>query len=75
MRRSIGTRRKVEAWKSGFYRIAQGAGVPIVPVTLDYRDRVSVIHPPMHPSGDYESDLRRLRSLYCAEMARHPERY
>jgi hypothetical protein len=27
------------------------------------------------PSGDYEADLAKIRSRFCAEMARHPERY
>ena len=31
-----GTRRRVDQWKSGFHRIAVGAGVPIVPVWIDY---------------------------------------
>src|SRR5687768_3780626 len=39
-----GTRRKVEQWKSGFWRIARAAGVPILPVAFDYRrDRKSVV--------------------------------
>ena len=32
-----GTRKRVEYWKSGFYHIASGAGVPIVPSYLDYK--------------------------------------
>lgn len=70
-----GTRKKVERWKTGFYRIAEGAGVPVVPVALDYRRRVALIGQPLQPSGDYEADLATLRAHFCAEMARHPERY
>jgi 1-acyl-sn-glycerol-3-phosphate acyltransferase len=70
-----GTRKKVERWKTGFYRIAHGAGVPILPVALDYRRGVAQIFDPLVPSGDYEADLARIQALFCAEMARHPERY
>lgn len=70
-----GTRRKVDRWKTGFYRIALAAGVPILPVALDYRRRVAEIGLPLVPSGDYEADLARLRTHFCAQMARHPERY
>lgn len=31
-----GTRARAEHWKSGFYRIALGAGVPLVPGYLDF---------------------------------------
>jgi len=70
-----GTRKKVARWKSGFYRIAAGAGVPVVPVALDYRRRVADIGAPLLPTGDYEADLAILRKHFSADMARHPERY
>ncbi|OYV71539.1 MAG: acyltransferase, partial [Deltaproteobacteria bacterium 21-66-5] len=34
-----GTRKAVPRWRSGYYHIAQGAGVPIVPVALDWPSR------------------------------------
>ncbi len=70
-----GTRRRVERWKTGFYRIACGAGVPIWPVALDYRSRVVRLHPPFAPTGDFEADVGRLRHFFSAAMARHPEGY
>jgi 1-acyl-sn-glycerol-3-phosphate acyltransferase len=70
-----GTRRKVNRWKTGFYRIALAGDVPILPVALDYRRRVAEVRAPLVPSGDYEADLARLRNCFCAEMARHPQRY
>ena len=33
-----GTRKKVPQWKSGFYHIAVGAEVPILPIHFDYDD-------------------------------------
>jgi 1-acyl-sn-glycerol-3-phosphate acyltransferase len=70
-----GTRSKVPAWRSGFYRIAHGAGVPILPVAFDYRKRRVAFQPLFTPSGDYEADLPALRSGFEAAMAYRPECY
>jgi 1-acyl-sn-glycerol-3-phosphate acyltransferase len=69
------TRRKSDAWKSGFYRIAREAGVPILPVAFDYRARAIRFHPPFWPTGDYEKDLPLLQACFSREMAFHPENY
>jgi len=70
-----GTRRKVPAWKSGFYRIAVGATVPIVPVALDYQKRAVVLGAAFHPTGDYDADLPRIQAFFAPEMARRPDQY
>ena len=70
-----GTRRKVARWKTGFHRIARAAGVPIVPVWLDYRTRTVGIGPLRPASDDLEADTAWLKSHFTAAMARHPERY
>ncbi|MES2125115.1 MAG: 1-acyl-sn-glycerol-3-phosphate acyltransferase [Gemmatimonadota bacterium] len=70
-----GTRKRTDGWKSGYYRVAVGAGVPIVPVALDYQQRVVAVDAPFWPTGDYERDSLRLRRGFRAEMARHPDRF
>lgn len=70
-----GTRKRVEQWKTGFYRIAAGAGVPILPVTFDYARRVVDLGTLFFPTGDEARDLRELRGRYRADMARHPENF
>jgi 1-acyl-sn-glycerol-3-phosphate acyltransferase len=70
-----GTRRRVRRWKAGFHRIALGAGVPIWPVSLDYRTRTLRLHSVLEASVDMEADLARLQSQYESAMARYPERY
>jgi 1-acyl-sn-glycerol-3-phosphate acyltransferase len=70
-----GTRRSVAHWKTGFHRIAAGAGVPIVPVWLDYQSRTVGIGAPQAPDSDEAASVHRLRMLYRKEMARHPELY
>ena len=58
-----GTRRGVQ-WKSGFYRIAHAAGLPILPVVFDGPARRIRLLAPFTPSGDYEADLPALLALY-----------
>jgi 1-acyl-sn-glycerol-3-phosphate acyltransferase len=71
-----GTRRKVEHWKSGFWRIARAAQVPIVPVAFDYRTRAVVfLGEPFLPTDDYAADLAALQRRFRAEMARNPANY
>jgi 1-acyl-sn-glycerol-3-phosphate acyltransferase len=47
-------------WKSGFYHIAIGAGVPIVPVWLGLPQRRIRVGEPFMPTGDYRADLHRI---------------
>ena len=68
-----GTRGKVKEWKLGFYYIATEAGVPIVPVALDYSNKRVVIMAPFHPTGDVAADLPKIKARYSATMARHPQ--
>lgn len=70
-----GTRKRVPQWKTGFLRIAVGAGVPIVPVWIDYRRRVLGLGRPLWPSGDQDADMTALRAIYRKEMARHPAQF
>jgi 1-acyl-sn-glycerol-3-phosphate acyltransferase len=70
-----GTRKRVEQWKTGFHQIAVGAGVPIVPVYLDYRRRVVGLGASFRPAGDPAKDVPALRAIFRSEMARHPARF
>lgn len=70
-----GTRKKVAEWKSGFYRIAVRAGVPIVPVALDFRLRRIIIGAPFAPGGDYEREIEPIRALFDGVTPRHPEQF
>ena len=70
-----GTRRKVEHWKSGFWRIARAAEVPILPVAFDYRTRAVVFGELYTPTADYAADVAVLQRRFRAEMARNPANY
>jgi 1-acyl-sn-glycerol-3-phosphate acyltransferase len=69
-----GTRNYVPTWKSGFHRIALGAGVPILPVALDFVNKKVVIGNLFHPTEDFESDLQKLLQYYKKYVPAFPER-
>ena len=70
-----GTRRRVEYWKSGFYRIAVAADVPIVPGYLDYARRRGGFGPELRPSGDVKKDMDFLRHVYSTKIGKYPEHF
>lgn len=70
-----GTRSRTTRWKSGFYRIAERAQIPIFPVVFDFPRKTIVFHPLFTVTGDMERDMTALRRLYRAEMARDPGKY
>jgi 1-acyl-sn-glycerol-3-phosphate acyltransferase len=67
-----GTRSRAPFWKSGFYRIAREAGVPIVPSFLDYGRRTGGFGEPFHPTGDVRADMDRLRVFYAGRTGKYP---
>jgi len=69
-----GTRGKTDRWKTGFYYIAQGAGVPVVLAYIDYARKVVGIGPVIHPSGDQDADMRLIHDFYKDKVARYPEK-
>jgi 1-acyl-sn-glycerol-3-phosphate acyltransferase len=70
-----GTRKKVADWRTGFYHVANGARVPILPVAFDYARKVIVFFPPFIPTGDVEADVEFLKGLYRPSMARQPDKF
>ena len=70
-----GTRGRVEKWKQGYYRIAVGAGVPIVCAALDYRMRTIRFGTTLTPSGDLNRDFAKIRDFYAGVTAKFPEKF
>jgi 1-acyl-sn-glycerol-3-phosphate acyltransferase len=60
-----GTRRAVEHWKPGFWRIARAAGVPVFCVGFDYPSKRIMLGELVELSDDFEADLRRIRALFA----------
>jgi len=68
-----GTRRYAPHWKSGFYWIALGAGVPIVMGYLDFARRRGGFGPELVPTGDVSRDMDRVRAFYADKVGRYPQ--
>ena len=69
-----GTRKQAQEWKSGFYRIALEAKVPIVVAVLDYGRREVCLPLTLYASGDFEADMGKILACYRGVKPRRPER-
>jgi len=69
-----GTRSRVDHWKSGFYRIAEGADVPVVLGFLDYGKRRIGLGPTIRLSGEWHKDLEVISRFYENVEGRWPEK-
>ena len=68
-----GTRKKVYYWKTGFYHIAYGAGVPIALGFLDYRRKVGGFGPTFMPTGDIEADMVACKAFYAGVTGKYAD--
>ena len=69
-----GTRGRTGGWKSGFYRIALGASVPVYLGMLDYGRRRVGLGARLDLTGDVETDLDACRRFYADVRGRWPEK-
>lgn len=67
-----GTRGSVKAWKTGFYHIAMGAGVPLVVGMMDYGTKTGGLGPAIWPTGDYRADMAKVAEVYAKVTPKHP---
>jgi 1-acyl-sn-glycerol-3-phosphate acyltransferase len=68
-----GTRSRTEHIKSGFYRLALAAGVPVGLAVMDWGRRVLTLQTYLSLSGDEAADLARIRETYAGAKGFHPE--
>ncbi len=59
-----GSRSYRDHWRSGFYRIALGAGVPVATGFLDFKTRRCGLGPLIEPTGDVKADMDQVRAFY-----------
>ncbi len=59
-----GTRKHSPYWKTGFYHIAHGAGVPTVLGYLDYGRKIAGLGPAFVTTGDINADFAVFREFY-----------
>ena len=70
-----GTRARRTHWKSGFYRVARAAGVPICLAYLDYGRRRGGFGPCFSPTSSVTADMDRVRAFYAGVRGKVPERF
>jgi 1-acyl-sn-glycerol-3-phosphate acyltransferase len=66
-----GTRKAVERWKAGFWKIAKAADVPVVPAYFHYPDKIIGIGDMFHLGEDMDADMRRIRDWYKPWQGKH----
>jgi 1-acyl-sn-glycerol-3-phosphate acyltransferase len=59
-----GTRKRVTKWKSGFWRIAHEANVPILPAYFHYPEKTIGFGPLFYTTDDMEADMAKIREFY-----------
>lgn len=69
-----GTRKVSEGWKSGFYRIAREADIPVTPCSVDSAAREIWFGPTFHLTGNVADDMDRMRAFYAGKGGVRPER-
>ena len=60
-----GTRSRVPHFKSGFLRIARGAGVPVLLAALDYEARCVRLGPTFEPGEDIEEERLKTEAFFA----------
>lgn len=69
-----GTRSRTKRWKTGFYYVALGAGVPIALGFLDYGKKRGGFLRVFYPTGNIEADMAAIRDIYASVEGKHPDR-
>lgn len=69
-----GTRSLTTHWKSGFYRIAIGAEVPISFGYVDYKNKITGIGGSFMPTGNKSEDMQKVIDFYENIEGRFPEK-
>ena len=71
----VGTRKKVDRWKTGFYHIAVKSNVPIILAKLDYQKKEVGFIAKLKPIGNLEQDFDFIQEKYKDIIGKIPENY
>lgn len=63
-----GTRGKVDYWKSGFYRLARAAQLPVILGFIDRRQMRCGVGPHLQVSDDVVADMDQIRAFYAGKV-------
>lgn len=67
-----GTRAPTDGWKSGFYRIALAAGLPVVPISVDGPTKEIRVGRALDLTGDTRADMDVLRDFFAGARGVKP---
>ncbi|MEX0299961.1 MAG: lysophospholipid acyltransferase family protein [Kordiimonas sp.] len=67
-----GTRSGVSKWKTGFYRIAVAANLPIARAFLDTKTRQIGFGPTFYPTGDIKKDMAEIQAFFTDKQGIKP---
>ena len=70
-----GTRSGTRFWKTGFYYIAAGAGVPVVMAYLDYEKKVGGLGPIFQTTGNIEADMAAIKMFYAGVTGKNARQF
>ena len=66
-----GTRKWTTGWRSGFYQVALGAGVPLGTCCVNYSERIVVVSRFYKLSGDVQADMQRVAQAFEGAVGKH----
>lgn len=69
-----GTRSYSPNWKTGFYRIAHKANVPVVKIGFDYGTKTVFVDKPYYLSGDMDKEMEEVKDYFRPFEGKHPEK-
>jgi amino acid transporter len=69
-----GTRSYAPRWKTGFYRVAEAANVPIILGYINYAKKEMGLGPLFYPTGDIEKDTQTIQDFYRSIPGKYPEK-
>jgi 1-acyl-sn-glycerol-3-phosphate acyltransferase len=70
-----GTRGRVTHWKTGFYHMANGAGVPIALAYLDFKKKTGGIGMMFQPTGDINADMAAIQQFYSGITGKNSDQF
>ncbi len=68
-----GTRAYAPQWKTGFYRIAEKANVPMVLVGFDYSTKTVILSEPIYTQGNMDEEIETIKDFFRPIKGKHPD--
>lgn len=66
-----GTRKWTPGWRSGFYQVTLGAGVPLGTCCVNYREKTILVSRFYKLSGDVQADMQRIAQAFQGAVGKH----